>query len=104
VGDEHRLTGPRLRVFLAVRDYMVRTGGQSPTVRELQSALEYRSPNAVVTHLLALDRAGLVVFRHAKGPVRTRGLQIPGLAEAVGPAIGTHFDDLLRRAAQGSLP
>ena len=65
-----RLTRRREQVLAFVRDY-VNKNGSPPTIREIAAGLGIPSHTAVVGHLEALERAGLIT----RTPHRSRGIR-----------------------------
>ncbi|MBM4397875.1 MAG: transcriptional repressor LexA [Deltaproteobacteria bacterium] len=65
-----RLTKRREQVLAFIRDHAARTGAP-PTVREIAAGLGIPSPNAVVGHLAALQRMGVI----ERSPRRARGIR-----------------------------
>ncbi len=66
-----RLTPRQLEVLEAIRD-SVRQRGLSPTVRELGDRLKIGSTNAVIGHLVALERKGWIV----RDPMLSRSIRL----------------------------
>ena len=77
--------------------------GLAPTVQELQLEFGFRSPNAVQTHLLALEKKGVLERRGH----RARALRVLGNARATGsgwgrpvPAQQTNIRDVMAHFAR----
>jgi SOS-response transcriptional repressor LexA len=73
--------GQRL-MLAAIRDFWLEQQ-RSPTIRELQEALDIRSPNGVVAHLKPLAAKGLIEL--AAGT--SRGIWPAGLRERIRQAV-----------------
>ncbi|MDE2272244.1 MAG: transcriptional repressor LexA [Xanthomonadaceae bacterium] len=87
-------TSAQLRVLRCVRDHLARHG-YPPSVREIQQALGFASPNAAAKHLRALEAQGLIEL-----PARTaRGIRLVGAGE---PDSRTVRLPLIGRVAAGS--
>lgn len=82
----------RDRVFRFVRDRLL--GGRPPTVREVQHAFDFRSPQTAREHLEGLVAEG----RLAKSPGKARGYRLPD-----DPAGDTVLVPLLGRVPAGAL-
>ena len=87
-------TSAQLRVLRFVRDHLARHG-YPPSVREIQHALGFASPNAAAKHLRALEAQGLIEL-----PPRTaRGIRLVGAGE---PDAKTLRLPLIGRVAAGA--
>lgn len=49
-----------MAVFQAIIDYKVKSGGDSPTVRQIQEKVGLASTSGVNYHLTKLEKAGLI--------------------------------------------
>ena len=66
-----QLTPRQREVYLFVRD-KIRSRGYGPTVREIGTEFDIRSPNGVMCHLKALEKKGLIL----REPNRSRAIQL----------------------------
>lgn len=84
-----QLTERQLEVYEFIRD-KIRNRGYGPTVREIGSEFNIRSPNGVMCHLRALEKKGLITrepnmsraIQLAAEPLRERGLPLAGCIAA----------------------
>lgn len=89
-------TPAQLRVLRFVRDHLVREG-YPPSVREIQRAFGFASPNAAAKHLHALAAQGLIEL-----PARTaRGIRLAG-GNGLAADTGTFNLPLIGRVAAGA--
>ena len=75
-------TDRQREVLAAIRDYW-RVHGNGPGIRDLMTALGFRSPNGVVCHLRTLARRGLVVWERGGA----RGIWPAGLKAKIAAAV-----------------
>lgn len=75
-GNLKELT-PRQREILEFIRACIRERGYGPTVREICTAFQFRSPNGAYCHLRALERKGLI----KREPRASRSIQIPDAHE-----------------------
>lgn len=66
-----RLTERQREVYELIRD-LIRTRGYGPTVREVGTHFDIRSPNGVMCHLKALEKKGLIT----RDPQKSRAIQL----------------------------
>lgn len=65
------------RVFRLIVQHFAEHG-RPPTVREVQQAAGFASPNALTYHLQALEKHGLIVRERGT----SRGIEVPAIRDA----------------------
>lgn len=93
-----RLTRRQREVYQFIRE-KIRTRGYGPTVREIGSQFDIRSPNGVMCHLKALEKKGLI----NREPNMSRAIMLatePAEAERGLPLVGRIAAGMLHEAIE----
>jgi SOS-response transcriptional repressor LexA len=71
-------TDRSMDVFNWIVEFKRNHDGLSPTVREIQRGMKYRTTSAVHYHLVELEKRGMIqIYRNLDG-ASSRGIIIPG--------------------------
>lgn len=87
-----RLTPRQAAVLRFLGGYFARHQ-RFPVLREVGAALGIGCPNGVRTHLLALQRKGLI--RVSDGHGSARSVELVGLAERLAPVVAAHVEGMI---------
>src|SRR5262249_38831148 len=102
MADLSKLTQRQREIYEFIRE-KIESRGYGPTVREIGSAFDIRSPNGVMCHLKALEKKGLILregfsaraIQLVDHPLKTSGLPYLGLVAAGTPTQAVEDKDRL---------